>query len=71
MTNALAEMTSSEFYETKNKLPQGSYIIIEHDGSKNFVILDENGCEEWLYVSADEEREDELFKDLFWANDED
>lgn len=42
MTNALAEMTSSEFYETKNKLPQGSYIIIENDGSKNFVTLDDD-----------------------------
>lgn len=69
MTNALAEMTSFEFYKTKNELPQGSYLIIEHDGSKNVVTLDENGCEEWLDVSAYEEREEELFKDLFWAND--
>lgn len=42
MTNALAEMNSFEFYKTKNKLPQGSYIIIENDGSKNFVTLDDD-----------------------------
>lgn len=69
MTNALAEMTSFEFYKTKNELQQGSYLIIEHDGSKNIVTLDEYGVESWLDVSAYEEREAALVKDLFWAND--
>ncbi len=69
MSNALAEMTAFEFYKTKKELPQGSYLIIEHDGSKNVVTLDEYGCEKWMDVSAYEESEAELIRDLQWAND--
>lgn len=64
----MKELTSFEFYKTRNELPVGDYRVIEEDETVSIAVVKEHDIT-WFDEDEYIEKERRECEELMWIND--